>query len=418
MKILYVADLSSHIATNWIRYFVRRGDDVAVVSTQRAGENVLPQVRVYHLPLSSSRFCQFSSSCMCAGGRTVSRKKEFASRVLRTVNRTLGVQGLWQSYISPLQVRQKWGAVQEIVDRFQPDLIHALRISTEGFFAARVMGAPLIVSVWGNDFTLHARKSFLSRQLTQLAVTRADGLHADCQRDIALAAEYGYANEHPTLVIPANGGIPLREITPAQLAGWRQRLGLAEQTPVVIHARGARSYVQLESFFNAIPLILAKYPDAVFICPALRGHPLVTHLVKRLGVAKSVRLLPVVSEEDLAMLFQLAAVMVSPTTHDGTPITMLEGMARGTFPVMSNLASIREWIVPEENGILMDPTQSTSIAAATLRALGNPALRARARTRNQQLIRENASYEPCMRRAVAFYQRVMEQAAYPKHHAA
>ena len=73
-----------------------------------------------------------------------------------------------------------------------------MRIPFEGMLAAdaRTM-APLVVSVWGNDFTLHAPSTALMRHYTQWTMTVADGLHADCHRDIRLARQWGLATSRP-----------------------------------------------------------------------------------------------------------------------------------------------------------------------------------------------------------------------------
>ena len=54
-----------------------------------------------------------------------------------------------------------------VIDELQPDLVHAMRLPFEGFVAAAaVKTAPLIISIWGNDFTFFADRS---RRLSELA---------------------------------------------------------------------------------------------------------------------------------------------------------------------------------------------------------------------------------------------------------
>ena len=50
--------------------------------------------------------------------------------------------------------------LQELIRRLQPELVHAMRIPYEGMVAALARPSmPLLISVWGNDFTLHARST-------------------------------------------------------------------------------------------------------------------------------------------------------------------------------------------------------------------------------------------------------------------
>ena len=72
----------------------------------------------------------------------------------------------------------------------------------------------------------------------------------------------------------------------------------------------------------------------------------------------AVELLPPLSHAQMAEVFRRAQIVASPSIHDGTPNTLLEGIACGCFPVAGDLESIREWITPNENGLLFDSNRS------------------------------------------------------------
>jgi hypothetical protein len=115
-----------------------------------------------------------------------------------------------------------------------------MRIPFEGMLAADAYGvAPLVVSAWGNDFTLHAPSTALMRHYTAWTMRVADALHADCRRDVRLGREWGFPTNRPTLVTPGAGGIRTEVFyPPATSAG----------NAVVINARGARTYVRNDVF--------------------------------------------------------------------------------------------------------------------------------------------------------------------------
>ncbi len=413
MKILYLADINSPIAQNWIRYFVQQHDEIEIISGHRPLAPIFPNAEIHHVPLLAGYFYKYSTTQMSLArtqGKPTGKTRTLVSNNLRSLNRQLGLQAKWQSYIGPLDVLRNRARIQSIADTFKPDLIHGLRIPTEGYAAAQIKNAPIILSLWGNDLTFYAKQSLLARRFTRGALQRAHGLHADCHRDLKLAGEYGFDTSRPMLVIPTAGGIQTRVIAPTLLESWRQQLAIPADAPIVINPRGTRSYVCIQEFFEAIPIVLRAIPDTVFVCPSSRAHPLVTRLVEKLGIQNAVRLLPVVSQDDLAALFQLAEVMVSPTVHDGIPNTLLEAMANGAFPVTSDLESIREWIVPNQNGLLFDPTNTNAIANAILAGLNNHALRENARVLNQERVRAFADYDKCMGRAREFYLRVIAEA--------
>ena len=103
--------------------------------------------------------------------------------------------------------------------------------------------------------------------------------------------------------------------------------------------------------------------------------------------------------------------MVSPAIHDGTPNSLLEALACGCFPIAGDLESIREWIQPEVNGLLVDPGDPAALAAAILRGLNDPALRQRAAQANAKIIAERAEYGANMQKAAGFYKTITESKA-------
>src|SRR5688572_25414421 len=101
-----------------------------------------------------------------------------------------------------------------------------------------------------------------------------------------------------------------------------------------------------------------------------------------------------------------AQIVISPSVHDGTPNTLLEGIACGCFPVAGDLESIREWITPNENGLLFDSHSPESIADAIVAAIEDTDLRKKAAGLNQKLISTRAEYNHNMERIEKFYMAV------------
>jgi glycosyltransferase involved in cell wall biosynthesis len=331
---------------------------------------------------------------------------------------TEGRTGIWSSSLLPLRTSaRQWlgpltlfGASRQLaplIQKIQPDLVHAMRIPYEGMLAAlaksRLGGSapPLVISVWGNDFTLHARANPWMAWLTRRTLHNTNGLHTDCTRDQRLARQWGYDGAKPMVLLPAGGGIQLELFHPPQDEGLRAM-------PIVINPRGFRAYVRNDTFFRAIPLVLAQYPTARFLCPTMQGEPQALRWLDEYDLHAAVTLLPKVPRPEMAALFRQAQVIVSPSTHDGTPNTLMEAMACGCFPVAGDLDSLREWITPGENGLLVDPADPQALAEAILRALREPDLRRRAAERNRVLVLERAEYETVMAQAERFYADVVE----------
>ena len=383
MKLLYVVDARSPIATSWIRHFAQsaRGAEVHIASTFPCSLD---------FPVKSLEIIPVAFSSV----------KKASQRPGTASARTLGLRTAIRHWFGPLTIRRAAERLRGYIQRVQPDLVHAMRIPYEGMMSADAYaGMPLIVSIWGNDFTLHAPSTSLMRHYTRWTMQVTDALHSDCQRDVRLAREWGLSREKPVLVAPGNGGVRSEVFYPAEKP---------VENPIIINPRGFRPYVRNDSFFKAIPLVLAKHPDAKFMCALMAGEPQAEGWIKELGIGQAVELLAPVPHFEMAEIFRRAQIVVSPSVHDGTPNTLLEGLACGCFPVAGDLESIREWITPNENGLLFDSTDPQSIADAIVTAIENKNLRDKAAGLNREIISARAEYRQNMLKADRFYSKVLE----------
>lgn len=380
MRYLFVVDGRSPIAINWIRHFTERGDEVYIASTF-AGVVNFP---INGLEITPVAFSGLKKSGQRPGGSS---------------SRTLSLRTALRHWFGPLTIRRSSKKLRAFIERVKPDLIHAMRIPYEGMLTSAAVrgtanGAPFIVSCWGNDFTLHARSSRLMSQHTRETLQTAQAFHADCYRDIRLAKEWGLDDSKPTLVAPGNGGIRTDIFHPVPQP---------VREPVIINPRGVRPYVRNDNFFKAIPQVLEEHPEARFICAVMAGEPQAIQWIKQLDIANAVELLPPLPHAEMARAFHHAQIVVSPSVHDGTPNSLLEGMACGCFPVAGDLESIREWITPHENGLLFDSNDPSSIANAIVDAIRDEKLRSKAVEVNQEIITTRAEYTQNMKHAEEFY---------------
>lgn len=405
MHILLIADGRSPITQRWIQGLLHLQHRVTLVSTYPCPW--LPEAEAtFILPVA---FASLSGSQ--AGGAGGRQSQDGFSRQL--VGRGRGLLQSARYWLGPLTLPFYARQLEKIAASVQPDLVHALRIPFEGMLASQAhLGVPLAITIWGNDLTLHGSKNPWMHSLTVGALKRADGLVADTQRDLRLGRLWGFATGRPLLAVPGGGGIDLTEM-------HRQRTEITDcmsgslpaGVPLVVNPRGLRpGYVRNDVFFQAIPLVLQHRPDVFFACPSMAGQPEAQNWLQQLKIGSSVRLLPYLPQPQLWDLFRCADISVSVSTHDGTPNTLLEAMACGCFPVAGDLESLREWITPGVNGLLVEPTKPPALAEAVLEALEKPDLRSKAKEINLALIRERAEVNFVRSQIEVFYRRLVPTA--------
>lgn len=399
MHVCYIADARSPIAKSWISHFVEKQHQVTVISSYPCRHDQIPGASIVQFPLIWTEWTRRGLN-----GPSLSKRAAIPVPAL-PASWTVPLR----AWSAPLSIRARSTSLNRLISELKPDLVHAMRLPYEGLFAgASFISPPLLISVWGNDLTLFAKGYPRLGKLTRDALQRADGLHCDCERDRKLALAHGFSEQKPSAVLPGNGGLDcdfyfhLRP-DPCVLSDF----GIPSGRPLVINPRGIRAYVRNDVFFKAIPLVLKQIPGAFFLAPGTRGNKATQRWVRRMGISESVLLLPVLERQDLARLFAASDVMVSPSSHDGTPNSLLEAMACGCFPVAGRLESIREWIADEDNGLFCDETDARSLAAGVIRALSNASLRVRASQINRELIRARAERANVMSRAEQLYDTVV-----------
>ena len=378
MRLLFIADGRSPTTRSWVNHWIGTGHQTHLVSTFPS--DPLPGLESFHiLPVAFGRMGSRQSGFKAG----LSKKRNIIGRfrnLLRPLRYTLG----------PLSLPYYQMRLRTLAREIHPDIIHALRIPFEGMLASATPGGiPLVVSIWGNDITLHAHGSILMAGLTHRTLRRADGLIADTARDIRLGHEWGFRADRPTLIVPGAGGIRLEEIEAASVAET-----LPEELPdfpIVVNPRGQRpGSLRQDVFFQSIPLVLEKIPKVLFICTQLAGDAEIERLVKSLGISSNTKLWPRLERAQILALLKKAQVFVSPSIHDGTPNSLLEAMACGCLPVVGNIESMQEWVTQGVNGLLVDANSPRALADGIIAALENTNLRVTARIENARIIAERA----------------------------
>lgn len=400
MRILFVADAHSPITKNWIRYFTDFDIEVHLVSTHPCIPDIdLDSFNVIPVAFSSLEKAT-STDVLKESSKGISLMPGSLLRKVIPVKTRTKIR----QWLGPYTLPQSAKKLRRIIQNIKPDLIHAMRIPFEGMLTTialrEIPQIPLMVSVWGNDFTLHASTSKMMSAYTRQVMGRADALHTDTYRDQRLAREWGFDAQNPVILRPCAGGVDMGIFYPASLDVERDVI-------TIINPRGFRAYVRNDTFFRSIPIVISENKNIRFLCPAMEGEAQAIKWLESLDIARYVSLLPHQSPLEMANLFRQSQITTSITTHDGTPNSLLEAMACGCFPIVGDIDSLREWVTQDVNGFLIDPGDAMQLAQAILKAVGNVELRTAARQINIRIIDERAEYQNGMAEVYKFYQSIV-----------
>ncbi len=395
MHILLLADGRSPITLQWLKILKSLDYHVSLITT-------FPCVR----PEGLQEFHVLSFAFAGLGGSQATIHAASKKQGRGWVKQLRKFLVTLRALIAPLMLPFTLSRVRSLIQKIKPDLVHALRIPFEGMLGIGVPAKfPLVISIWGNDLTLHARRTAAMRTWTQRALYRANGLMADTRRDIRLASASGFRPARPTLVVPGGGGIDIRDFRSCRLDPKLIK-NVPKDARLIINPRGMRLYVRNDTFFKAIPKVLALHPEAFFLCPSMTGQPQAEAWLHRLHIEKRVMLLPDLPQRQLWALFRKSEISVSVSEHDGTPNSLLEAMTAGCLPVVGDLESLREWITPGVNGLLVPPDDEQLLADAIILGLEHPELVEKAKKINLELVKERANRETVAFAIYGFYQQV------------
>src|SRR6266849_6707153 len=177
--------------------------------------------------------------------------------------------------------------------------------------------------------------------------------------------------------------------------------------PDLVHAHYVSDYGFLAALSRRHPLIVSAWGSDVLVDPGL--SPITRQLVRWvLGRADLVtydanqvrdvaQKLGAPSDHLLRVVLGRAAAYVSVPSSDGTSVTLLEAMAAGAYPIVSDLPANREW-VNAEGGAVVTTRQVAPLVGAIVGALREPVRRASAATRNLELVKQHGLWDLNMAR--------------------
>lgn len=277
-------------------------------------------------------------------------------------------------------------ALRQAARQVRPDIVHAHWVLPNGPLGALVAAerqVPLVVSLHGSDIYLPERHRWL-RGAAAWTLRRAAVITA-CSGDLARRAVALGAPAERIRVIPYGAdGHTFRPAEPGERERVRAAWGVAEGQALILAVGRLVRKKGFDVLIRALPRVVQEAgPVRLLIAGQgdLRGE--LERLAAALGVESLVAFPGAVERDRLPALFRSCDVLAVPSMHDergnvdGLPNVVLEGMASGAAIVASDVAGIPQVIAPEETGLLVPEKDPAALAAALVRLLRRPELRAR-----------------------------------------
>jgi glycosyltransferase involved in cell wall biosynthesis len=285
--------------------------------------------------------------------------------------------------------------------RHQCQLIHvhwAIPTGLIGALVADLLRKPLVVTIHGSDFRMAMDKSSFLKRIFLHVCKRAT--HLNCvswvmKKEIErLGIERGKISTFPMGVDEAFFE-----------ARRNRRRDLNGQPLTILSNRNLLAIYNVSLLLRAIPMILKEEPKVRFVIAG--DGPERENLEKKvneLNIGSAVQFLGRIPHEEMPNLLSEADIYVSTSLYDGTSISLLEAMACGAFPIVTEIPSNREWIVDNQNGFLVPIDDEGILARKIIEAIRRPERMIEVSDKNRKVVQESARWETIISKTGRIYE--------------
>jgi L-malate glycosyltransferase len=293
-------------------------------------------------------------------------------------------------------------AVRRGLRRFEPDVVLATYLSSNGLVAALAAGrTPIVASARGGD---------VLRQAGYLPGGRLHGplMRFVCRRAVAVHA---VSPELVDALVAVGVDRERIECFPVgvDLNAFPQRPQSRESgAPRILCTRKQDAVYGNETLVAALAELASS--GRAFTATLVGDGPLLEERraqVRNLGLESIVQLPGALPLPRIGELLREADVYVSAATSDGTSSSLLEAMASGAFPVVASIRANHDWLSEGETALFFPPGDPHALAAALARALGDPGLRAAAAAANRLRVEQDGNQARTMERLEALLGRAV-----------
>jgi glycosyltransferase involved in cell wall biosynthesis len=231
--------------------------------------------------------------------------------------------------------------LRKIIKTYNPTFIHVHQANSIGFITslANKKRFPQVLTTWGDDVLIFPKKNFFFRLLTKTSIKYSDALTADAEIMGTAIAEF--TGRKDTVI--ANFGIDFdfSKLLPKENIIYSNRL----HDPLY----------NIDKIIEGTIPFLEKNPSWILVVAAtgILTNKLI-EIANKSNVKEQIKFVGFLNRNENTNYYLRSRIYISIPNTDGTSISLLESMAYGTIPVVSNLPANKEWIVSKDNGIVVD----------------------------------------------------------------
>ncbi len=273
------------------------------------------------------------------------------------------------------------GALRELIDRFEPDVVHTHDNAYLGAVLTHLNFPPstkLITSCYTlpsffAQFTrIGSVKSEIDRLMWRYYLSDLNRYEhvVFCTRTHEQAFK-SHGLRPPTTVI--SNGVDLHRYCPQKASGedveGRYRL---PPSPRILSVGRLMKDKRLDLLIRAMRVVCDQMEAHLLVVGRGSERHKLTKLIKQLKLEPYIHLLGYIPEQDLPGLYRACGLFTIPSMVEVQSIPALQAVATGIPLVAADSAALPELVHHNVNGVLVNPTVARQYGEAILRIITNP----------------------------------------------
>lgn len=232
--------------------------------------------------------------------------------------------------------------LKRLIKKINPAIVNAHYITSHGFIAAliRSLGLKyiLIQSAWGTDILVTPGRSFIHKFITKYSLNKANVVTSDSEYMSDVIKKF---SKTKCITFPFGlECLPDAKIEDKDLNLCFSNRALTENYNIdnVIYAFAAMAFKN-----ENLKLIIAN--------EGAKRDELI-EITKNIGLSDRIEFKGFLSSSQQNEMYKKSTYYFSLPTSDSTSVSLLEAMAYGCIPILSDLPANREWVVNGKNGVI------------------------------------------------------------------
>ena len=289
--------------------------------------------------------------------------------------------------------------IRKLVNKIKPDILIGYRINSYGLLAVSTGWHPVVVIAQGSDI-FGGDQFNLKRMILSYVLRRVDLIHTWETHMRGKLLEYG-AREERIFVLPKGVDTDI----------FRPSASKEKEGPcILISTRQLRKSYNHVCILRALSLVSKSISHFQYlICGDGEYKNDLERITYNLGIKNQVQFLGRINHQLLPSLLGSSDIYISMQPSDGVSASLLEAMACGIFPIVTDIQANRYWIDHGVNGFLVTANDHQSLATSIVAALRNQKLRDEAKERNLTLISERGVMRKNAEKTIAVYSKVISE---------